>query len=176
VITTERLVLRRWRDEDRAPYAQLCADPEVMRWIGDGSVASPQEASAAIDRYETSWEEDGFGLFALEDRATAALVGFAGLAVPNFLPEVLPAVEIGWRLGRTWWGRGLATEAAAAVRDDAFDRVGLDRLVSIHQVGNDASARIMEKLGMSPYLDTVHPTVGRAVRVWELCRSDGEEL
>lgn len=91
------------------------ADPEVMRWIGDGSVRTRQQTKAGIEAWERDWERWGFGLFALEMRTTGELAGFTGLAVPEFLPEVMPAVEIGWRLGRRFWGAGLATEAARAV-------------------------------------------------------------
>src|SRR5471032_1571712 len=89
----------------------------------------------------------GFGLFAVEIRSTGELAGFIGLSVPDFLLEVLAAVEVGWRLGRSHWGQGLATEAAAAAVRFGFEERGLERIVSIAQVGNDASERIMTKLG-----------------------------
>lgn len=94
--------------------------------------------------------------------------GFAGLAVPTFLPEIMPAVEIGWRLGRAYWGWGLATEAAQAVVAHARAELGLRRLVSIHVVGNDASARVMVKLGMTLERETVQPDTGRHVRVYAM--------
>ena len=98
-------------------------------------------------------------------RATGELIGFTGLAVPEFLPEVMPAVEIGWRLGRPFWGRGLATEAArAALRLGLID-LRLERIISIAQVGNDASERIMGKLGMRVARETVEPAFGRPIRV-----------
>jgi RimJ/RimL family protein N-acetyltransferase len=104
-ITTSCLVLRRWRESDVAPMAVINADPEVMRWIGDGSVRTRQQTKAGIEAWERDWERRGSGLFALEGRTTGKLAGFTGLAVPEFLPEVMPAVEIGWRLGRRFWGR-----------------------------------------------------------------------
>jgi RimJ/RimL family protein N-acetyltransferase len=100
------------------------------------------------------------------------LIGFVGLSVPNFLPETLPSVEIGWRLAADQWGKGLATEGARAALHFGFGQVGLTRIVSIHQVGNGASGRIMEKLGMRFERDTVDPSCGRPVRVWEITRSD----
>jgi RimJ/RimL family protein N-acetyltransferase len=160
-LETPRLILRRWREEDVAPMAAVHADPEVMRWIRDGSVRDEQQTRAGIKE----WETQGFGLFAVEIRSTGELAGFTGLSVPTYLPEVLPAVEIGWRLGRSHWGQGLATEAAAAAVRFAFEERGLERIVSIAQVGNDASERIMVKLGMR----AVHPGLGgRRVRVFEL--------
>jgi RimJ/RimL family protein N-acetyltransferase len=168
VIETPRLILRRWREEDVAPMAAVNADPEVMRWIRDGSVRDERQTREGIAGWERDWETEGFGLFALEVRATGRLAGFTGLAVPRFLPEVLPAVEIGWRLGRDHWGRGLATEAARAVAAFGFEERGLARIVSIAQVGNEASQRIMAKLGMRLERETVSPGTGRRVRVFEL--------
>ncbi len=169
-LETERLVLRRWREADVAPLAAINADPEVVRWIGDGSVADEARTAAAVVDWERQWDERGFGLFAVELRDTGELAGFTGLAVPAFLPEIMPAVEIGWRLGRAHWGRGLATEAARAVLHHAFTVQGHDRIVSVHQVGNVASERIMQKLGMRLDRETVHASVGRAVKVYAITR------
>ncbi|MFH8370676.1 GNAT family N-acetyltransferase [Streptomyces sp. NPDC018031] len=166
-LETPRLILRRWREEDVAPMAAVHADPEVMRWIRDGSVRDEQRTRDGIQAWEGEWESRGFGLFAVEIRSTGELAGFAGLAVPDYLPEVLPAVEVGWRLGRSHWGQGLATEAAVAAVRFGFEERGLERIVSIIQVGNDASERIATKLGMHPVRETVHPTCDRRVRVFE---------
>ncbi|MFI5639524.1 GNAT family N-acetyltransferase [Streptomyces goshikiensis] len=167
-LETPRLILRRWREEDVAPMAAVNADPEVMRWIRDGSVRDEQQTRGGIQAWESEWESRGFGLFAVEIRSTGELAGFTGLSVPAFLPEVLPAVEVGWRLGRSHWGQGLATEAAAAAVRFGFEERGLERIVSITQVGNDASERIMTKLGMRLVRETVNPTGGRRVRVFAL--------
>ncbi|WP_205324907.1 GNAT family N-acetyltransferase [Glycomyces sp. YM15] len=167
-LETPRLILRRWREGDIAPMAAVNADPEVMRWIRDGSVRDERQTREGIRAWEDEWESHGFGLFAVELRSTGELAGFTGLAVPHFLPEILPAVEVGWRLGRAHWGRGLATEAAAAAVRFAFEERGLERIVSVAQVGNDASERIMVKLGMRLFRETVSPAAGRPVRVFEL--------
>lgn len=167
-LETPRLILRRWREEDVAPMAAINADPEVMRWIRDGSVRDEHQTRSGVQAWESEWESQGFGLFAMEIRSTGEMAGFTGLSVPYFLPEVLPAVEVGWRLGRSHWGQGLATEAAAAVVRFGFEERGLERIVSIAQVGNDASERIMTKLGMQLVRETVNPTSGRRVRVYEL--------
>jgi len=108
--------------------------------------------------------------FALERRDTGELIGNTGLAIPDFLPEILPAVEIGWRLGRAHWRQGFATEAARAALTFAWDPVGLDRVVSVHAVGNDPSGRVMQKIGMHLDRETVHPKNGRAVRVYAIDR------
>lgn len=170
--TTERLVLRRWQESDLDRLAEIYADPEVMRFIADGSVRSREETAAALEKLERQWEARGFGLFAVVERATGELAGWAGLAVPEFLPEVLPAVEIGWRLGRRFWGRGFATEAAREVVRFAFGEAGLDRLVSICHPENHASARVMEKLGMREDRRTVVPHTGRPARVLALTRDE----
>jgi RimJ/RimL family protein N-acetyltransferase len=168
-LTTSRLLLRRWRDDDVSAMAAINADPEVMRWIGDGTVADHEATAAATARVERHWEEHGFGLFAVEIRATGELAGFTGLNIPRSLPEIMPAVEIGWRLGRSHWGRGLATEAARAALDFGFTDRGLDRIVAIHQVGNDASERIMRKLGMHPDREITDGR-GKRVRVHAITR------
>ncbi|RZU37754.1 RimJ/RimL family protein N-acetyltransferase [Streptomyces sp. BK022] len=167
-LRTPRLILRRWREEDVAPMAAVHADPVVMRWIRDGGTRDEEQTRRGIRAWESEWESEGFGLFAVEIRSTGELAGFTGLSVPRFLPEVLPAVEVGWRLGRAHWGQGLATEAATAAVRFGFEERGLERLVSIAQVGNDASERIMAKLGMRPVRETVHPTCDRRVRVFAL--------
>ena len=150
--------------------ATINADPEVMRWIGDGSPIDEEATAAGTARSEQHWEIHGFGLFAVEIRATGELAGFTGLNTPYALPEVLPAVEIGWRLGRQYWGQGIATEAARAALDFGFTDRGLDQIVSIHQLGNDASGRIMQKLGMQ--LDQeITDSHGRQIRIYAISRS-----
>ncbi|MET8681127.1 GNAT family N-acetyltransferase [Streptomyces sp. NPDC004647] len=164
-IHTPRLILRRWHDDDLAPMADINADPEVMRWIDDGSVQDLDRTAEAIERWEEEWDEEGFGLFAVELLASGELAGFAGLSVPEFLPEVLPAVEIGWRFGRQFWGQGYASEAAHAALEFALEDRGIDRVISIARVGNDASENVMRKLGMVPERETTHPVYGFPLRV-----------
>lgn len=166
-IQTERLLLRRWKPSDIEPFAALCRDPEVMRWIGSGSLRNRQECVKAISSFEENWEEKGFGLFAVELLGNQKFIGFTGLAIPEFLPEVMPSIEIGWRLARSTWGNGFATEAARASLTFGFNQCGLDRVVSIHQVGNDVSGRIMSKIGMNLFLETIDPSCQRPVKVYE---------
>ncbi|WP_371497871.1 GNAT family N-acetyltransferase [Kitasatospora sp. NBC_00374] len=164
-IHTPRLLLRRWNDYDLAPMAEINADPEVMRWIGDGSVYDLEQTAEAIERWEEEWDEEGFGLFAVELLGSGELIGFAGLSVPEFLPEIMPAVEIGWRLGRQFWGQGYASEAAHAALEFALEDRGLDRVVSITRAGNTAAENVMHKLGMELELATTHPEYGFPLRV-----------
>src|SRR4051794_34694449 len=148
-LKTPRLLLRRWQGDDLDGFAAITAQPEVMRYIHDGRTLDRAATAERLAVYQRHWEEHGFGLYAVELKQTGELAGFTGLGVPAFLPEIMPAVEIGWRLGRAHWGRGLATEAARAVVAQARAGLGLRRLVSIHVVRNEASARVMAKLGMS---------------------------
>ena len=171
-LETERLVLRRWDlDADLDPFAAMCADPEVMRYIGDGSTQTRAQCADRLFAFEAVWRERGMGLFATELTTAGEMIGFAGLAIPDFLPEIMPSVEIGWRLARAHWGQGYATEAARAVLEYGFERVGLDRIVSVHAVGNEASANVMRKIGMHFERETTHPVNGRGVRVYEIARS-----
>jgi RimJ/RimL family protein N-acetyltransferase len=167
-IETPRLVLRRWQDRDLAPMAAINADPDVMRWIGDGSVRTEEQTRTGIEAWRREWDNRGLGLFAVEVRATAELAGFTGLSVPHFVPEIMPAVEIGWRLGRAFWGQGIATEAARAALHFGLADRGLERVVSIIQVGNEASERVAAKLDMRLERETVDPTCRRPVRVYEV--------
>jgi RimJ/RimL family protein N-acetyltransferase len=170
-IATERLVLRGWDIAgDLDAYAAICADPEVMRFIGDGSTHTRAESADRLRAFEVTWQERGFGLFAVELTKTGELIGFTGLALPDFLPEIMPAVEIGWRLALPHWGQGYATEAARAALAFGFDRVGLERIVSVHAAGNDASANVMRKIGMHFDRETIHPGNGRTVRVYAIDR------
>jgi RimJ/RimL family protein N-acetyltransferase len=117
------------------------------------------------------WDTHGFGLFAVESREPdldGRLLGFAGVAYPTFLPQLASRPELGWRLGRDAWGRGLATEAATAARDDAFCRLRLPELISIIDPENTRSLRVAVKIGMTQGREVFDPLRGRHVDVWEL--------
>ena len=167
-IETERLLLRRWRSSDVAPFAEICSDAAVMQWIGSGAIPSHDQCAKAIQYFEGEWEAKGYGLFAVERKHNRELAGFTGLSYPGFLPEILPAVEIGWRLKRECWGRGLATEAAKAALHFGLNDLQLSRIVSVIQVGNEGSQRIMEKLGMTFERETVDPSCDRKIKVYEI--------
>ncbi|HWH92326.1 MAG TPA: GNAT family N-acetyltransferase [Baekduia sp.] len=168
VVETERLLLRRWRLEDREPFAAINADAEVMRWIGSGRALGRGLSDELVDRFEREWDERGFGLWAVSWRDDQAqrLLGFCGLTVPMFLPELLPAVEVGWRLARPAWGQGVATEAARAALAFGFDELEMREIVAIVAPENSRSARVAEKLGMTPRPDRYHPGARRRVRVF----------
>jgi RimJ/RimL family protein N-acetyltransferase len=165
-VETERLLLRRWRPTDAPPLAAINADPEVMRFIGRGAALGRALSDDLLTRFEREWRERGFGLWAVEELAAPGeLLGFCGLTVPMFLPELLPAVEVGWRLARSAWGRGVATEAARAALAFGFGERGMREIVAIVNPENVRSLRVADKLGMTARPDRFHAGVSRRVRV-----------
>jgi RimJ/RimL family protein N-acetyltransferase len=166
-VETERLLLRPFCEDDLEAMAAIWADPEVMRHIGEGQTRDRAASEALLTRVRRHWDEHGFGLWAVVPRGSDEPVGWAGLAVPTFLPEVLPAVEVGWLLARPAWGNGYATEAAAAAMDYGFGGLELDRLISLVYVENTASAAVAERLGMTRHEQVVHPVTARTVQVFE---------
>jgi RimJ/RimL family protein N-acetyltransferase len=143
VLETERLRLRRFRDDDLDTVARWNADALFMRHMGRPPMTRA-ESAAASRRHEAHWDEHGFGLFAVDDRATGTLVGRAGVQYHRAWPQ---DPEVGWSFDPAWWGRGLATEAGAACVGWAFGELDLSRVVSITVEDNLASRRVMEKLG-----------------------------
>jgi ribosomal-protein-alanine N-acetyltransferase len=158
-IRTDRLRLRPWKADDRAPFAAMNADSLVMEFF-PGRL-SAQESNAQVDRFETLFAEHGFGPWVVEIPGVAPFVGFIGLLIPRFEAHFTPCVEIGWRLATDFWNRGYATEGARAVLDFAFSELGLEEVVAMTAVQNVRSRRVMEKLGMirSPSDDFDHPLV-----------------
>jgi len=158
-LQTERLLLRRWRPADRAPFAALNADPEVMEHFP--APLTRGESDHLADRIEAQMQREGWGLWALEERARGAFLGFTGLARPGFEAPFMPAVEIGWRLARDAWGQGFASEAARAAAAFAFDELELAEIVSLAVVANERSRAVMRRLGMrhDPADDFDHPLV-----------------
>lgn len=159
VIETDRLILRRWRESDREPFARMNADPRVMEHFP--ALLSADESRRMIERAEEHFLRHGFGWCAAELREERAFIGFIGLFVPAFETHFTPCVEIGWRLAADYWGRGLATEGARATVDYAFHTLGLPGIVSFTVPANLRSRRVMEKLGMTrdPADDFDHPRI-----------------
>jgi len=158
-VRTERLVLRGWRPEDRAPYAALRADPAVAEYLGGGLDRAASDA--AIAAYEGHWAREGFGMWAIEVPGVAPLAGAVGLErVPAALPFA-PAVEVAWRLHPQHWGHGYATEAAAAALDYGFGEAGLDEIIAFTTTLNTRSQAVMERIGMvhDPDGDFDHPAL-----------------
>ena len=147
MIQTERLRLRRWKEEDRQPFYRLNSDARVMEFFPE--CLTRAHSDSLVERINKHFKKHGFGLFAAELRDDRSFTGFVGLAVPSFKAHFTPCVEIGWRLAADYWGRGLATEGARAVVKYAFKELKLDGLVSFTVPENIRSRRVMEKVGMT---------------------------
>jgi RimJ/RimL family protein N-acetyltransferase len=145
-LTTGRLKLRQWRDADLAPFATLNADPEVMRYFPSTLVQEQSDEFAGY-MYETI-ERQGWGLWAVEVTDGPPFIGFVGLNRVSFEEHFTPAVEVGWRLDRPFWGNGYATEAAAGAVTFAFEQLHLEEIVSFTSTLNEPSIRVMRRLGM----------------------------
>ena len=145
-LETERLILRMWREEDDfETYAQMCADPEVMRYLG-GKTFSRMEAWRHMAFLIGHWHLRGYGHWAVEEKASGRFVGRIG-----FLnPEGWPGFEIGWTLGREHWGKGYATEGARRALEYAFTELDQDHVISLIHPENQGSIRVAERLGEQP--------------------------
>lgn len=153
---TPRLRLRRWQPGDAAPYAALNADPEVMAFFP--ATIDADQSTLAIDIFEANFDRLGYSFWAMEHKETGAFVGSVGLE-PYELQRVgdeqpFKGVAIGWQLARPFWGQGLATEAAIAVRDYAKNQLKLNEIISVMAEENQRSIRLCERLGMMR--DTAH--------------------
>jgi RimJ/RimL family protein N-acetyltransferase len=171
-VRTERLLMRRWRESDRAPFAALNADPEVMRHFP--APLDRATSDRAVDRFEQRFEEQGFGLWALEVVETGEFIGFTGL---NPMPEGVPGAgeqEVGWRLARHAWGKGYATEAARAALGLGLVDLGLPVIWSMTAVLNKSSEAVMRRLGMVRHSTFDHPAVevGHPLRPHVVYRTD----
>ncbi|MFF9813487.1 GNAT family N-acetyltransferase [Streptomyces sp. NPDC014006] len=145
-LTTDRLLLRHWRTSDLAPWAAMNADAEVRAYFPD--VLTPERSDASVARFQADLDRRGWGWWALEVRATGAFIGFTGL---DPVEEDMPftGVEAGWRLARPAWGHGYATEAARAVLDFGFARLGLPEILAVTAAANVRSQAVMRRLGMT---------------------------
>lgn len=176
-LRTERLWLRRWLPEDRAPFARLNAEPRVVEFLP--GPLSREESDAMADRIEAHFDRHGFGLWAVEVPGVTRFAGFVGLAIPRFEAPFTPCVEIGWRLDADHWSRGYATEGARAALQFGFEALRLEEIVSFTVPGNVRSRRVMEKIGMtrSAREDFDHPLLpeGHPLRRHVLYRTQRPE-
>ena len=158
-LRTDRLLLRRWRTTDRSPFAELNADQRVVQHLP--AALSAEESDKLVARIEAHFQQHGFGLWAVEIRASATFAGFVGLSVPGFEAHFTPCVEIGWRLAAQHWGCGYATEGARAVLEFGFEALSLNEIVSFTVPGNIRSRHVMDRIGMihNPADDFDHPAL-----------------
>jgi len=142
-LETERLRLRKFRESDWDPYAAMCADPQVMRYLGTGVTIGRDEAWRSLAVFLGHWQLKGYGMWALEAKQTGEFVGRAGFLHP---PD-WPGFELGWVLARPHWGRGYAIEAAREALRFAFEELDRDRVISLIRPANERSIRVAERLG-----------------------------
>ena len=158
-ITTERLIMRGWREADLAPWAAMNADPEVRRYVGP--LLTFEQAAAWVLNYQDDLDRYGFGFWAVEIRASGEFIGFTGL---NTVDKEMPfsGVELGWRLAYPAWGHGYATEAGLAALRYGFGTMGLPEVVAVTMARNVRSQAVMRRIGMTtdPAEDFDDPDVG----------------
>ena len=157
MIETARLLIRPWTEADRAPFAAMSADPEVMQHLGP--LLDRAASDVIVGRLMAMQQVVGYGFWALEDRASGAFIGFCGLKpAPLGIPGLTGFPEIGWRLARHAWGQGLASEAAQAVIDWGWGQ-GMTRIVAMTVAANTRSQAVMQRIGMQRRPDLVfdHP-------------------
>jgi len=172
-VETERLVLRRWHEDDRAAVVDIWRDPDVWRAIGPGVTGTRFDADYAAGRFEhhlSHWEQHGFGLWLAQERVRGQVAGWVGPAHPTYVPELAEAVEIAWTLRRPFWGQGLASEGAAAAVQSTFAHAVLDEVISLINPANARSISVAERLGMSPARDIRRPDTGEVLRFYRLSR------
>lgn len=157
---TDRLQLRRFESSDLDALAEVFAKPEVWRFPY-GRAFTRLETSSFLDAQMQEWEECGFGCWIAILSETSQVIGYVGLSVPRFLPEILPAVEVGWRFDPAHWGQGLATEGAGAALREGFNTLGLSEICSLPQSANPRSFGVCERLGMSLMRNVQCPATDR---------------
>jgi RimJ/RimL family protein N-acetyltransferase len=146
-LLTPRLILRPWMDSDRLPFAGMSEDADVMEYLRP--LATREASDAWIDFQINHQTSHGFCLWAVESRASGLFMGAVGLLRIGFAARFTPAVEVGWRLARQFWGQGFAVEAAQASLQFGFDQIRLTEIVAYASIRNVRSRRVMAKLGMS---------------------------
>lgn len=147
IFTSERLGFRNWRDEDIPALAEINADPEVMKHFP--AVLSLKETEALMQRLQALYDKRGYNYFATEVLDTGELIGFIGLAYQVYDADFNPSTDIGWRLKKSAWGKGYATEGAKRCLAYAFDDLHLDRVISTCTQNNVRSENVMKKIGMT---------------------------
>lgn len=146
-LETDRLQLRQWKDPDVTALAQMCADPEVMRYFPN--VLSTSESNALAQKIRSKMEQKGWGWWAVSLKDDDRFMGFLGLNSPQYELPFTPCIEIGWRLAQPFWGKGYATEAGREVLAFAFHTLKLEEVVSFTAVLNHRSQRVMQRIGMN---------------------------
>ncbi len=153
--TSERLGFRNWIENDRAEFALLNADPEVMAHFPN--TLTTEASNALLDRLQDHFEHHGYTYFAVEILETGAFIGFIGMAYQDYESAVTPATDIGWRLKKSAWGKGYATEGAKRCLKYAFEEHALERIIATCTLQNKSSENVMQKIGMTRKGKFDHP-------------------
>ena len=172
-VLTTRLRIRDFVPGDLEPLVEIFAKPEVWRFPFERAF-TPEETDGYLRRRIDAQVSGSASPAAVEERTTGRLLGYIALSPPDWLPEVMPAVEIGWRLDPPYWGQGLATEGARAMLDYGFDVMGLTEILSIYEPDNIASGQVMKRLGMRFLRKTMHPYFGRPLHIYAMSAADRE--
>ena len=173
---TDRLILRRWRSQDRQAVLAVWSDPDVWTSLRPSAAPEPDLRFAAerFEHHVSHWEEHGFGYWLAEERASGQTDGWFGAAYPTHMPEFSHTVEVGWCLRRPFWGRGLGTEGAAAAIEACFAHLPEDELVAFIHPANDRSMAVAHRLGLVAGGRAYNGAVQEEVRVYRLLRSGWE--
>jgi len=165
-LESERLRLRWFREDDFDQFLHLCQDPEVMRFLGDGRPMNGMEVWRQMATFMGHWFFRGYGIWAVEEKATGKVIGRIGF----IYPFGWPGFELGWTLGRESWGKGYATEGAARALEYAFTEMGRDHVISCIAPENVASVRVAERLGQKVEGST--ELLGRNVFIYGIDRDE----
>jgi RimJ/RimL family protein N-acetyltransferase len=152
---SERLGFRNWTNDDLEEFAKLNSDEEVMEHFP--KTLSKKEVGIFIDRLKKHFADNGFTYYATEILETNELVGMIGLAFQEYKTKFTPAIDIGWRLKRSAWGKGYATEGAQRCLEYAFNELGMNKIISVCTVKNEKSENVMKKIGMTKKGEFNHP-------------------
>lgn len=157
LIKTARLGLRNWTENDLVPFAEMCADAEVMRYFPKPLTTS--EVAALIERFQKHFDEFGYTYFAVDELATGKFIGFTGLMYQTYEAPFTPNADIGWRLKQNAWGKGFASEAATACLDFGFKTIKLSAIYAVCPKQNQPSEGVMKKIGMHYDTKFIHPAL-----------------
>jgi RimJ/RimL family protein N-acetyltransferase len=156
MISTQRLLLRHWKESDFDPFADMCADTDVMKYFP--SILNRDESFSLARKIKSLIEERDWGAWAVEIPNQCEFIGFVGLHIPKDNLPCSPCVEVLWRLAKPFWGKGYATEAATAAIDFGFSKLDLDKVVAFTAAINSPSIKVMERIGMqNSHSNFAHP-------------------
>ncbi|RTL49336.1 MAG: GNAT family N-acetyltransferase [Sphingobacteriales bacterium] len=157
MLTTPRLLLRNWKNNDMEAFIEMNEDRDVMQYFPD--ILNAEQTKALYQRIQLHFQQNGFGLYAVQEKASGTFIGFSGLMVPSYKAYFTPCVEIGWRLRKQFWGKGYTTEATKLCLLEAFTKLQLKKVYAFTSIHNSASEKVMLKLGMQKEGIFRHPNL-----------------